>query len=288
MAWLLENSHFRAQVSPTGGELSALWDKRKGKHLLWQPDKGIWNNSATQLFPVVGRLIHEGLWQGQRFLPLPAHGFLRHQVFRCLDAQDDQLLLEACETEATLACWPWRWRVQLAVKLLDDGIRISQTVCNPDETAFHYSLGWHPGFALPVATQSGWQVRFDGESVTGPLFTRNRTLEIPENPPLSCEFPLTEHCFQDGAVYFGNCRQRRLDVCTPEGAPVLSVETGAQDWLALWGVPGADLLCIEPLAGTTDAPNFAGQMAHKRGMHRLMPGEQKTFETRIRFAVDAR
>lgn len=285
--WNLENRRFRASVSATGGELLTLWDKQQQKHWLWKPQPGVWNNSATQLFPVVGRLIHEGLWLGEQFLPLPAHGFLRQQPFRCLQRQGNQLLLDAHATGQTRACWPWRWRVQLRLSLQADGIRLCQSVRNEDATAFHYAIGWHPGFSLPIATQPGWHLAFTGGAVAGPFFTDNRTLAIPSDPPATEAFPLTAAGFQGGAVYFGDTARRRVEVYAPNGARVMSIETGDQPWLALWGVPGADLLCIEPLAGTTDDPAFGGQVALKRGMQTLQPGEEQTFETRIRFAVDA-
>lgn len=50
------------------------------------------------------------------------------------------------------------------------------------------------------------------------------------------------------------------------------MNTGDHPWLALWSVPGNDLLCIEPLDGTTDAPDFNGQLAEKRGSRWLEAG----------------
>lgn len=285
--WRLENQRFRAEVSPTGGELASLWDKAQEKEWLWQPLPGTWNNSATQLFPVVGRLVHEGLWLGDRYLPLSAHGFLRQQMFSCLKANENQLLLEACATTQTLACWPWQWRIEVSLMLLDDGICFRQSVRNEDTSDFHYSIGWHPGFALPVSTQSGWLVGFEEEGVAGPFFTENRTLSIPEDLPNIARYPLTRNGFRNGAVYFGQASYRKVTVCAPDGARVLTLETGEHEWLALWGIPGVDLLCIEPLAGTTDDPHFGGQIACKRGMRVLRPGEEHTFETRLRFTVDA-
>ena len=285
--WQTENRRFQLRVASLGGEVCSLWDKQHQREWFWQNRQGVWNNSATQLFPVVGRLIHDGLWQGERFYPLPAHGFLRHQRFHLTDAPPDRLVLEASATPETLAVWPWKWRCSVQCELTGDGMTFSQTLFNEDVTPFWFSSGWHPGFALPVADEPGWEIRFGGEQVTGPWPTQDRTLYVSKNAEQTGTFLLTETSFSHGAVYFGDCQNRSIRVCSPQGKTVLEMETGEQEWLALWGVPGADLLCMEPLSGTTDAPDFSGQVSEKRGMQQLAPGQRRTFTSRLRFPLDA-
>ena len=57
--WTLENSRWRVRVAAQGAELCEWWDKTRRSNRLWQPQAGVWNSSATQLFPVVGRLVHD-------------------------------------------------------------------------------------------------------------------------------------------------------------------------------------------------------------------------------------
>lgn len=285
--WQLENDRYRVAVNATGGELSGIRDKLTAREWLWQPQPGVWNNSATQLFPMVGALVHEGVHVGGQFLPLPAHGFLRRQTFTCIEQSVNHLVLEARATSETLTVWPWCWRIQLQLTLHEDGLSVSQHVFNDDHQSFWYSIGWHPGFALPVASETGWQVKFGEKAVRGPFPTRNRTLVTEGQAQTTMSFPLKEASFRDGAVYFGDCRQQHIRVCSPDGTTVMTVETAEHDWLALWGVPGTDLLCIEPLAGTTDAPDFDGHAENKRGIRQLAPGQSQVFSVRLRFAVDA-
>lgn len=285
--WQLENDRYRVAVNATGAELSSIRDKLTGREWLWQPQPGIWNNSSTQLFPVVGALVHKGFRVDGQFLPLPAHGFLRCQAFTCIEQGADHLVLEARATPETLALWPWCWRVQLQLMLHEDGLRVTQHVFNDDRQSFWYSIGLHPGFALPVASETGWHVRFGEKAVRGPFPTCNRTLVTDGQTQTTTFFPLTESSFRNGAVYFGDSRQQQVRVCAPDGTIVMTLETAKHDWLALWGVPGVDLLCIEPLAGTTDAPDFDGNAENKRGIRQLAPGQSQEFSVRLRFAVDA-
>lgn len=285
MEWCLENARFRMTVQAVGAELNSLWDNKRQRNWIWQPQPGVWNNSATQLFPVVGQLIHNGLWQGERFFPLSAHGFLRHQTFRCVMQTTTQLLVEACDTASTREVWPFAWRYRIAWQLDRDGVSVTWFVHNPGNEAWGYSSGWHPGFALPVTSEPGWSVKFRS-LCTGPFATVKRTLQIPDGTPNITEFPLQPESFINGAVYFEHENDNHWAVCSPDGAEQI-VFAGNQKWLALWGVPGADLLCVEPLSGTTDDPLFDGQIVHKRGIQWLHAGEDHCHRLSVRFPADS-
>lgn len=287
MEWCLENARFQMVVQATGAELTQLWDKQRQHHWLWQAQPGVWNNVATQLFPVVGQLIHQGLWQGERFYPLPAHGFLRNHPFACIEHSATRLVVEASDDRRTRAIWPFAWRLRIEWQLTDNGITLVWQVTNPGEDALGYSLGWHPGFALPVASQPGWHVRFAGERVRGPFRTHHRTLNTENAAPGVTSFPLTAQTFTAGAVYFAQTQHGQVAVCAPDGEAQILFFLHDQPWLALWNVPGEDFLCVEPLCGTTDAPDFDGQIAHKRGIRWLEAGKTCQHRLAVRFRADS-
>ena len=279
----VENNRFQLKIAALGGEIKSLWDKVFQCEWIWQSEDSIWDRSAIQLFPVIGRLIHGGVWQGDTFYPLPNHGFLQDQPFFCTEKEDATLILEACSSDTTLSYWPSKWRIIVSFELTHDGLIFRQQVINEDSESFWFSIGWHPGFALPLAEQSGWEVRFADDLVNGPFLTHERTFSLPEILPQTSGFMLTDTSFSYGAVYFGNSQEQLIQVRSPEGKTVIEIDTGEHDWLALWGVTGANLLCIEPLSGTTDAPDFDGLINHKRGIQQLEPGSSRTYNVRLRF-----
>lgn len=287
MTWQLESARFQVSVNPTGAELTRLWDKHTQRNWMWQPLPGIWNNVATQLFPVVGQLIHHGLWQGERFFPLTAHGFLRHHPFRCCEQSATRLVIEACDNDSSRAVWPFAWRMRITWQLTDDGLEIRWQVHNPGNVRWGYSLGWHPGFALPIASEEGWHIRFSSGAPCGPFPTHQRTLVIDGDAPEAKTFPLTAQAFSAGAIYFAGTQRCQIAICSPSGEARIVLTTGDQPWLALWSVPGADLLCVEPLCGTTDAPDFDGQIEHKRGIRWLEPAQTHIHHLAMRFPADS-
>lgn len=284
MEWCLENARLQMRVKDIGAELTLVWDKHHQRHWMWQPQPGIWNNSATQLFPVVGQLIHGGLWQGAHFFPLSAHGFLRQQRFHCLEHDATHLRLEAGDNDATREVWPFKWRIQIDWTLDEEGLNVVWTVSNEDNQSWGYSLGWHPGFALSVASEPGWQVRFN-TPCRGPFPAVNRTLALPEKPVVTTVYNLQPHTFAEGAIYFAPGEGSQCVVVSPKGNAQI-VFAASSPWLALWGVPGVDLLCVEALAGTTDDPQFDGQVAQKRGFQWLHSGTQHRHWVSVRFPAD--
>lgn len=284
--WTLENSRWRVRVAAQGAELCEWWDKTRRSNRLWQPQAGVWNSSATQLFPVVGRLVHNGLRHQGAFWPLPAHGFLRHQRFHLVEQSSVSLRLACEDSDDTRQIWPFRWRVTLCWTLAERGLEVSWQVENLDARRLPFALGWHPGFALPVASEPGWQVRFSAP-VAGPFPTEERTLRLPPSPAQSTVFPLDNNAFAAGAVYFATPGGVEVNVLSPTGRVTLRLHSPDTEWLALWGVPGADLLCIEPLTSTTDDPDFDGEVAFKRGMRWLAPGELYQQAVSVILAQDA-
>ncbi|WP_313610381.1 aldose epimerase family protein [Atlantibacter hermannii] len=285
-SWILENSRWQMAISSRSAEMRSLTEKTADRQWLWQPDDRVWKSTAPLLFPVVGRLVHNGLWDDENFYPLPAHGFLRNQAFALLQHTPTTLRLINRASKETLRVWPFMYSVQVDYTLLESGVRISWRVMNQDSKPLCFSLGYHPGFALPLSDTSGWRVVFSEADTMGPFYTHDRTLSLAQPAGQVREFALTPETFRDGAVYFAGCQGGRVSVVSPEGRTLLQCQLTSQPWVALWGVPGADLLCIEPLSGTTDAPDASGQQRDKRGMQWLAAGAAYQQELDIIFPAD--
>ncbi|CAI1040250.1 aldose epimerase family protein [Serratia entomophila] len=271
-SWTLENARLKLRVAALGAEMISLRSKAAAREWLWRPRQAAWQSVSPILFPVVGRLIHGGLWEEGQFYPLPAHGFLRHQQFSLVAQTAETLTVRAGSNAATRAQWPFEFGFEACWRLMENGVHIAYRVENTGARRFGFSLGSHPGFAVPIARRAGWRVVFSEPGVGGPFPTRERTLEVPANGARLTVFALSSDTFEQGAVYFSGCCRQTLSLVSPDHETVLQVRLGEHPWLALWSVPGQALLCIEPLDGTTDAPDFSGQLAEKRGMRWLEPG----------------
>ncbi|KMK81440.1 aldose epimerase family protein [Pectobacterium brasiliense] len=281
----LSNTQLTLQVHPNGAEMRSLTDAQR--EWLWQPGDTGWQSTAPLLFPVVGQLVHQGVYHYGKHWPLPAHGFLRHQRFTVVEQRQEALHLRCHDTPETLAMWPFRWQLDVQYELHDRRVAVRYRLVNTDDNTQWFSLGSHPGFAIPIGQESDWHVHFSPARCRGPWPTHQRTLTVNDvaPAPIADVLPLTSETFANGALYFSHAEQQIIDVISPSGTSLIQLCTDMHPWLALWSEPGADLLCIEPLFGTTDAPDFTGELRHKRGIVALQSGER--FECSFNFTVNA-
>lgn len=281
----LSNALLALKVHPKGAEMQSLQDANR--EWLWQPGYTGWQSTAPLLFPVVGQLVHRGMYHNGQHWPLPAHGFLRHQDFTVVAHHQAHLHLRCRQTPETRAMWPFDWQLDVNYRLEGNRVLVHYQLCNTDNQPFWFSLGSHPGFSLPIGHESGWQVRFSSTRCKGPWPTYQRTLVVSHeaSAPVAGSLVLTPETFAQGAIYFSQAEHQTIEVISPTGINTLQFHTGLHPWLALWSEPGSDLLCIEPLFGTTDAPDATGEWQHKRGIVLLESGNR--FECGFDFAIRA-
>ncbi len=131
-SWTLENAGLQLRIASLGAEMVSLYSKATAREWLWRPRKAVWQSVSPILFPVVGRLIRGGLWEEERFYPLPAHGFLRHLPFRRVQQSSDALSLRGCSNATTLAQWPFDFGFEAQWRLKKNGVQISYCVENTE------------------------------------------------------------------------------------------------------------------------------------------------------------
>jgi glucose-6-phosphate 1-epimerase len=78
---------------------------------------------------------------------LPQHGFVRTALWRVLETGEGLLRLGLHESEATLALWPYRFNLDLLVRL-DDGLQIALTMRNTGGETWECTGALHSYFAV--------------------------------------------------------------------------------------------------------------------------------------------
>jgi glucose-6-phosphate 1-epimerase len=141
-AWLLEWKQNRVVVSPTGGQI-----------LSWHPafDDVLWTASAPEYDagkPVRGGVPVVFPWFGDHKSnpSLPAHGFARSQIWRCVDLQPTQLTLQLEDSKATRAIWNHAFLAKLTISV-GETLRIAMSVTNRGPTPFTFEQALHTYFA---------------------------------------------------------------------------------------------------------------------------------------------
>lgn len=267
-----------AKVNPLGAELTSLC--LHGQEWLWQGDAASWQRQAPVLFPFCGRTRNRQIRvDGKVFDHQPIHGFAPESRFEIAHQTAESLILELTDTPATLALYPFSFRLRVTFFL--DGAALHQEIeaVNEGPEPLPVSAGFHPGFRWPIPGAAGHAthvIRFETDE-PDPIALPNADGlmggEAMPSPIKQGALSLTDNIFKAGSLVFDRLRSRSLWYGVP-GAPGLTMRF-TTPFLVLWRWPGpgaVEFICIEPWAGLPDPAGFAGDVFEKPGITSLPAG----------------
>lgn len=273
-------------VSPHGAELTSL---RLGtREYLWGGDAKYWKRHSPVLFPIVG-----SLWQGEcrhqgLSYRMGQHGLARDLDFTLLSESDSEVWFRLDATDATLARYPFRFRLDIGYRLTGRTVRVMWRVSNLGTETMPFQIGAHPAFHWPLLTDAdiaggteAMERRLATTARRGSfrLDTTAQTLTAAQIGDGGCvmegvsrEFvldngtlPLTTETFAHDALILEGGQTHAVTLCGDDGQASLTVRFPGAPLVGLWSPPGknAPFVCIEPWYGRADNVGFKGTFAEK-------------------------
>lgn len=255
--------------------------------LLWRADPSVWPQTAPILFPVVG-WTRDGIRHRGRAYPLGLHGFAAPRRFAPVEAGRDFARLRLEWDAASLAVYPFEFRLDACYRLSADTLSWTLEATNLGAEPMPYAVGLHPGFRWPLArSDAPHAFVFDRAErpdvpviAPGGLFSAERRCVPLEGRRLALSRDLLAAealCFLDIAS---------AGACLDNGAGArLRVDLENFPHLALWSRPPAPFLCIEAWTGYGDPVGFDGEISDKPSMRLLQPGETGRHGARFRLEI---
>ena len=140
----IQNAQIKAYFLQKGAELCSLTDAQ-GTEYLWQADSTVWGRHAPVLFPIVGKLHQNTYRVDGKSYTLPQHGFARDSVFEIKTQEADYIIFELTFTEASLAVYPYKFRLEILYQLRGNSLEVGYDIYNEDDKIMYASIGAHPG-----------------------------------------------------------------------------------------------------------------------------------------------
>ena len=290
---MLENAHLRACVRARGAELCSVLQKDTGRECLWQGDPVLWPRQAPLLFPYCGRIKGNTFTAKGKTYPGPVHGFAQDMDFTCEEAGVDFARFVLYSSPETKEHFPYTFCLRVEYCLQGNTLRQSVTVHNPDlpgGDTLPFSLGFHPGFALPLAPGSrAADCEFVFDTPQTPLevktpegFVSGETHVFFEN---AATLPLRDELFENDSICLSCLTARSLALRDKKSGRFIKVQTEGFPYVLLWGPPQGPLpfVCIEPWHSLPDPVDSYGEFAGKPGLTLLPPGESYTTALQIEF-----
>lgn len=218
------------------------------------------------LFPIFGRL-QDGkcTWDEQEYA-MEIHGFGHTSGWQVVEhtAETLRLMLEA--NEATLAQYPFRFRVTLEFTVSQGALTIYQTYENRDEKDMPYNYGFHPYFLTEklenIRVETTADTFFDFAKGPSAFGHGGISLTMPDGAP------------ETGAAFMGVHGPTILSN-EAEGKRLIMEFDDSFHTHVLWTQAGKKFLCVEPVNGTANGLNTGNYLT-------LAPGETKAAFVRFR------
>ncbi|MBE6546226.1 MAG: aldose 1-epimerase family protein [Ruminococcaceae bacterium] len=279
MLYTLKNESLTVTVSDMGAELLSV-RSAEGCEYIWQGDAAYWKGHAPLMFPICGRLIDgKYTWEGKTY-EMNLHGFARRTAFS-LDAQTESTLcLTLRSDEETRKCYPFDFVLTVEYTLTGRELCASVSVKNAGEGLLPATLGFHPGFNVPLdgGCFADWYVEFENPASPDKLLLSETCFITGRKEAFPLEdgriLRLRHDLFDNDAIFLSrtdSCATLRSD----KSDRFVTFRYPDMPYLGFWHAPKteAPYVCIEPWCGLPDFDGKSGDFATKCDMFRLLAGQ---------------
>ena len=290
----ISNNAITIAVKEHGAELASIICK--GREYLWQAYEKYWKRHSPVLFPFVGALWHGEYRTKGTAYKMGQHGFARDMDFTLISETDTELWYRLASDEDTQAKYPYDFILEIGYKLIGNTVRVMWRVENNGDEILPFQIGAHPAFYWPMLDNAAIDAGVDAmekELVTTDkrgyfrLDAKSSVLPISDITEGGCVggvseikiedgyLPLTIHSFDRDAIVIEDSLVSKVTLCDDELRPYVSLQFSSP-LVGLWSPPKkrAPFVCIEPWYGRTDDVNYRGELADRKWMQSLKPGEK--------------
>jgi aldose 1-epimerase len=260
--------------------------KVHGKNILYFPISDLSQAQKTPglngipfLAPWANRLGEPAFWaNGKKYPfnltlgnvrgPIPIHGLLSgsgfwHVTDVAADAKSAHVTskLEFWKYPDLMAQWPFAHEYEMTYRLAGGVLEVRVTVTNLSEESMPISLGFHPYYRIPDVSRDEWTLHLAARKM---IVADNRLVATGEFKPndLPDPLPLKTNNLDTGFTDLERDADGRAHFWIESGQKKIEIMLGPKFPVALiWDPPAPagqtrDFICIEPMAGITNAVNL--------------------------------
>ncbi len=277
----ISNSKLTIGINSFGAELNSIINNENEFEYLWCGDEMYWKRQSPVLFPFVGSLKNKKYTYNGQSYSMGQHGFARDMEFDLLNKNEDSISFYLESNEETISKYPFKFRLEIEYKLIEDSIKVVWRVKNIDNKDMHFSIGAHPAFMCPLNnddSQTDYYIDFHRQdNVTYSLLNEEGLIDTTDNL-LDIQggiMKIDEHLFDNDALVIEGEQCNKISLLTPNKESYITVTFDAP-LFGLWSPArkGAPFVCIEPWYGRCDDKNFNGIISDREYSNTLKPDEE--------------
>lgn len=274
------NQLLKAIFLPKGAEMASVISQQNGYEFIWQATAQVWGRHAPVLFPTVGKLKDNKIKINNRYFSLNQHGFARDVDFEIIEIYTDMVSFMLESSAETLQWWPYEFKLIISYKLKNNSLVTTYNVINMGNEAMPFSIGAHPGFALPVSDLNQYEIQFNNNQPLVANQLQNGLIsETIYQVGSGNKLPLNSQIFNGDALVFKNIDFNNVTLKHLHSNYQVSMQFNQFGYFGIWNkYPNESFICLEPWAGIADATEASGNINDKEGINWLKTGESKQFD----------
>ena len=289
MIHVLENEQLRVEIDEHGAQVMSMLEKTTGTEYLWQGDPTYWASRATLLFPICGRLI-EGryTYKGQSY-DMVLHGFIRNVDLTVSAKTENSISFTYTDNELTRSQYPFAFRYTVTYTLCGSTLDHKFVVENTGDDTLPFGLGGHPGFNIPLADGTDftdYYVEFSEVAPARKLILTETCFMTDDSEPFPLEdgkiYRLHHDMFDNDAIFLKDMA-KSVTLKSDKTTRAVTLTYNDMTYLGLWHKPKteAPYMCIEPWTSLPADDGIVDDMATKKYMTRLAPGDTAEYSFSI-------
>lgn len=196
------------------------------------------------------------------------------------------MVLRLTANEQTLECYPFEFCLEVEYRLKGTALELNVRVTNSGGTTMPFAFGLHPGFALNWVegdAMDNYRVTFSQPETAENIKVEQGLLSTGSVPFLENQsvIDLCDDHFAVDAIVLKDIKSETVTLSHKVSKRELTMDIKDFPDFALWCIPGAGYLCMEPWQGHGDRTNHDHDIWKKEGIVALEPGETRTFQSSI-------
>jgi len=189
-------------------------------------------------------------------------------------------LLES--NEETLKMFPFEFKLYITYTIINNTLSTQYKVINTGNETMIFGIGGHPGIKIDVTKEHFFELEQEENDiefmeVEGNFISNEPAKNLLENKKV---IKIKPDSFINDAIMLKNYKSKKItlyEVNEKCNKKIVEFDFGNYPVLALWSIPGAPYICIEPWYNFADKVKETGYFKDKEGIITLEPN--KEFET---------
>lgn len=274
----------KIEASDRGAELTSI--KFNDKEML-HDGKEYWDRQSPVLFPTVGRLRDNKTIISNKEYEIPQHGFAKDMEFDLIEETDNAKVYMTKSNSNTLEMYPFEFELYVAYIIKNDTLTVKYKVINKDEKDMIFGIGGHPGIKLD-SPQEDYYFELNRKE-SNPEFMEVEGNQISNKPAKNILrdnkiIEIEKDSFVNDAIMMKKLKSDTITLKQKkDNKKILEFEFKDFPILAIWSMPNAPFVCLEPWFNYADRVEETGYFKDKEGIITLKAKEEFSCKFSIKF-----